>query len=297
MKRILSSFCSALLCLNVFAYDIITLKNGQIIKGEVYTTLDNGDLGVRKLDGNYVLVPNADILSRTQTDKETTSSSAQPVVFDPSNLGIKLSYAHGFNSTVEDLSLGYDGYYDELLYTSSTLKNGNGLNFGISYIINLSRYFFFEPGVNLTYLQYTNICDFEYATNHYSLYYDDYSGHSVGSFQRNVNFIGWSIPLQLGLQLRINESYDWEFRIGPSISMDWNLWAEDSPRPFYKSVLYDDSFNRFKIGIQADTGIKIKQHNYIGIGFNLCCVQQGRSPYYIQDAKRNSLNVTYGHYF
>ncbi len=301
MKGLFALVGGALLCANALANDVITLKDGKVIEGQIYRTLENGDLCVHKLDGNDILVFATDILSRTQNEKVFSTGFKETKESGPIGLGVKLSYVHGFNSVT---STGRKNYNFK-----STWENGNGVNFGVSYTLGLDRYFFFEPGANLTFLHYNYRFDYSYDDLEYDYLSDSsYSKIKYRSIRSDVDLLGFEIPLQLGCRVGLGKLCEWEFKVGPYFSMSWNL-SDYSPGPMnlsgysYVPIIMTygpNNESRCEIGVQFDTGIKIKKEHYIGVGFQLCCWQQEQTDYWLNsdlNTKRNSLNVTYGYYF
>lgn len=263
-----------LVCTSIFANDVITLKDGRVIEGQVYRTLDNGDLCVQKLDGNYILVSKADILTHTQSltpSQDNTTDATPPNEFwelhgpftsGLAKLGMKGSYVHGFDSKSV---FCYDDF-EEI----TEMKNGNGFNIGIAVTMDLNRHFFFEVGVNLTFLNYR-------LENKKLLW------------STSVDYFGIEIPFQVGYRIVIKENYECRFQVGPTYKEYWQM-----PRSGLKA-----SGTNTRLGVQADLGVKIR-NNYMGIGFNLGCFADAEnvsmSNYWLDDT-RNYLQLTYGYFF
>lgn len=306
MKRIFALISGALLCANALANDVITLKDGNVIEGQIYRTLENGDLCVHKLDGNDILVFATDILSRTQNEKVFSTGFKETKESGPIGLGVKLSYVHGFNSGWDAIAtFGYgdwEGYQSGTAIFKSALKNGNGINFGVSYTLGFGRYFFFEPGASLTYLHYNySYSGSMYINTYIKPWYESEPRYEYDEFSEwgdsGVDLLGFEVPLQIGCRIGLGKSCEWEFKFGPSFGMCWYVPKDGNDDDY----LLDEE-SRCKIGVQFDTGIKIKKKHYIGVGFQLCCWQQERRNSWSYNfnslnAKRNSLNVTYGYYF
>lgn len=275
MRFLTALACAAIFSASLFANDVITLKNGKIIEGEIYRTLPNGDLCVHKTDGNDILVAVADIASRTQNDKQLASRSNKQGAA-VSGLGLKAGYVHGFNShgTTNYTSL----HYSEDL--STKMKNGNGFFVGLSYTLDLNRHFYFEPGFQISFLHYNYETTSVWEDSYYSI-------HTIGGyiFKSSLNYFGAEIPLLFGYRTNISHLGEWNFKLGPSLTT---------------YVDFDDQITNVQLGFQIETGIKFHRNHYVGIGANFCCYSGVSDESYIYDylkEKRHRLNLTYAYYF
>ena len=264
---------------SLFANDVITLKSGKIIEGEIYRTLPNGDICVHKTDGNDILIALSDIASRSRNDKKSASHSAkQSAPVSVSGLGLKAGYVHGFNSST--FSSYSSHLYSET--TSTYIKNGNGFLLGVSYMVNLNRHFYFEPGFQISFLHY------KYETTSYwqELHYLTQSQGGF-IFKSSLNFLGSEVPLLFGSRTDINRLGEWNIKGGPSLTA---------------YVDFDDRITNFQLGLQVETGVKFNRNHYVGIGANFCCYSGineeffGYSYDYLKE-KRHRLNITYAYYF
>lgn len=275
MKFIATLACAVLFSASLFANDVITLKNGTVVEGEIYRTLPNGDLCIHKTDGNDILIAVADIASRTQNDKQLNSRSNKQSA-TATRLGIKAGYVHGFNScsTTSYTSL----HYSESL--STKMKNGNGFFVGLSYTLDLNRQFYFEPGLNLSSLHY----NYKTISNWEESYYPIHTTAGF-TFKSSLNYFGVELPLLFGYQTNINHLGEWHLKLGPSLTSFFD---------------FDDEVANGQLGIQIETGVKFLRNHYVGIGANFCCYSGVSNDSYVYDylkEKRHRLNLTYAYYF
>ena len=275
----------------LFANDVITLKNGTVIEGEVYKILENGDLCVHKTDGNDILIQLSDIVSRASKNNEE-APKVQPKVQkyewrkDPdwfgdsltslSSTGIMLnvSFIHGFNSSALNFSGNLD--YDWYVYDAVSMKDGNGAMIGVSYSIGLNKSFSLEPGVSAALLHYKLYS---------SRYYWDAESLSyivTDKYDWSANYLGLEIPVLVTYQVGVGKSCDLVFKLGPSFQV-------------YRELRGSNPSNS-SVGIQIDTGVKFSK-SYVGLGVNLCCWSHTNQTSFWLSEKRHRLNISYSYIF
>lgn len=268
---------------SLLANDVITLKDGSVIEGKIYRTMENGDLCVHKIDGNDILITKTDIVSFAQNDKKFFKRASEEeqnkrieIPAFPEGFALKVRYIYGLSTSdsrhTEDVISSYDDY-------SWILTNNHGASIGISYSINLSQTFAMECGLNIKFGRSL----FKYT---YSYYYS-HDGNESGCFNdygsSRQNHISWEIPLLACFQTPEYSSNRWIIKGGPTLTMSNHC-------PYYKRA-------NTALGMQIETGLKYKKL-YFGFGFNFCFwSSQNCGAYLDLVSKCHQLNVTYAYLF
>lgn len=248
------------LCISAFSMDIVTLKDGNILKGQIIQKDSDGGFIIYLTSGSkrYVL---PDEIESLENDNAPFKSDKKGTFNIPCGLSLYTSYEIYYPSKLN--------IYDE----DFQLNNGWGLSLGVGYQIPFkikSSRFHIIPSVEIAFAK--NNKDLE--TNMSNFPYDIYIMEPKSNKEWSLNL---KIPILVGYQFDLNRNMNVQFQTGPLIActtrLGDKLFVKDYISHTYIDKDYDFTYTLFKyklINVDWRLGLKFNYKKiFFGLTYNL----------------------------